>query len=448
MVATAGLAESDVQAFTASVRGEVLVPGGEGYEEARMVWNGNINKRPALIARCAGDHQLVLAVRGGGHNAAGYATCDDGIVIDLSPMNGIRVDPTTRTAQVQGGATWADFDHETQVFGLGTTGGTVSNTGVAGLTLGGGVGWLQGQFGLTCDNLLSADVVTADGRFLQANAADNEDLFWALRGGGGNFGVVTSFAFQLHPVEPLVLGGMVVYPLDQARAMLRFYRDFAPTLPDEAGFSGAALLTLPDGVPAAAMLLGYNGPLEEGERVLAPARGFGTPLADLVQPMPYSVRQTILDEAFAAHGVQRYWKSGDAGQLSDDIIELLLEGMRDIPSPLSSIAIFRLQGVYTKVAADATAFALREPLWDINVVAQWLDDAESEQNIAWGRQLWAQVEPLTGGGRVYINHFASDDKPERIRASFGRNYEKLAALKRKYDPENLFRLNPNIKPAG
>src|SRR5579883_2447585 len=280
MVATAGLSESQLQALRAGMRGEVIEPDGPGYEEARRVWNGNIDRRPALIARCTGvadvvaavnfarTNGLVVAVRGGAHNAAGYGTCDDGIVIDLSPMKGVRVEPATRTAHVQGGATWADFDRETQLFGLATTGGTVSNTGVAGLTLGGGIGWLQGQHGLTCDNLLSADVVTADGRCLRANATENADLFWGLRGGGGNFGIVTSFEFQLHPVGPLVIGGMVVHHLDNAREMLRFYRDFACTLPDEAGLSAASLLTLPDGTPAAAMILAYNGALDEGERVL------------------------------------------------------------------------------------------------------------------------------------------------------------------------------------
>jgi len=460
MVAGEALAESTLQALRADFRGTLIEPGTAGYDEARSVWNGNIDKRPALIARCSGvadvvaavnfarDNGLVVAVRGGGHNAAGYGTCDDGIVIDLSPMKGVRVDPAARTAFVQGGATWADFDRETQVFGLATTGGTVSNTGVGGLTLGGGIGWLQGEHGLSCDNLLSADVVTADGRCLRASATENPDLFWGLRGGGGNFGAVTAFEFKLHPVGPLVLGGMVVHPQSEAKAVLRFYREFAQRLPDAGGISGAALLTLPDGTPAVAMLLVYNGPLDEGERVLAPARQFGSPIADLIQPMPYCVRQTLLDEAFAAHGIQRYWKSGDAAELSDAIIDLLVEGAAGCPSPLSSIALFRLQGAFARVAPDATAFALREPLWDLNVVSQWIDPGDSEQNIGWARGLWAQVEPLTGGGRVYVNHFAADDKPERIRASYGPNYERLAALKRRYDPENLFRLNPNIRPAG
>ncbi|HLZ68620.1 MAG TPA: FAD-binding oxidoreductase [Dehalococcoidia bacterium] len=459
MVAGEALAAATLETLRADFRGELIEPGMAGYDEARSVWNGNIDRRPALIARCSGvadviaavnfarENQLLVAVRGGGHNAAGYATCDDGIVIDLSGMKAVRVDPAARTAFVQGGATWADFDRETQVFGLATTGGTVSNTGVGGLTLGGGIGWLEGEHGLSCDNLLSADVVTADGRCLRASATENADLFWGLRGGGGNFGLVTAFEFRLHPVGPLVLGGMIVYPQSEAKAVFRFYREFARSLPDAAGLSGAALLTLPDGTPAVAMLFAYNGPLEEGERLLAPVRQFGTPLADMIQPMPYCVRQTILDEAFAAHGIHRYWKSGDARELSDEIVDLLLQGAADCPSPQSSIAVFGLHGASTRVAPEATAFALREPLWDINLIAQWQDSADSERNIAWGRQLWARVEPLTGG-RVYVNHFAADDKPERIRASYGPNYERLLALKQRYDPTNLFSLNPNIKPAG
>jgi FAD/FMN-containing dehydrogenase len=458
MTTLAPVSDAAIDALRTNFRGALLVSGDPGYDEARRVWNGNINRRPAVIARCTGvadvlaaltfarEHGLLIAVRGGSHNAAGYATCDDGIVIDLSPMKGIRVDPVARTAQVQAGVTWAELDRETQTFGLATTGGTVSNTGVAGLTLGGGEGWLQGQYGFTCDNLLSADVVTADGRFLRASATDNPDLFWALRGGGGNFGIVTNFEFQLHPVGPMVLGGMMVYPLDQAADVLRFYREFAQSLPDEAGLSAAALLTLPDGTPAVAMILGYNGPLEDGARVLAPARAFGTPLADMVQSMPYVVRQSLLDEGFAAHGVQRYWKSGYASQLTDEIIDLLVEGATRFPSPMSSIACFRIDGAATRVDPEATAFALREPLWDVNVVAQWIEDADSERCIDWVRQVWGRVEPLTGG-RVYINHFAGDDRPERVRASYGPNYERLVAIKRTYDPDNVFCLNPNIKPA-
>jgi FAD/FMN-containing dehydrogenase len=392
----------------------------------------------------ARTHHLLVAVRGGGHNAAGHGTCEGGIVIDLTPLKGIRVDPRSRTVHAQGGVTWAEFDRETQAFGLATPGGNVSNTGIAGLTLGGGVGSLSGQYGLSCDNLLSADVITADARFLKASAEENQDLFWALRGGGGNFGIVTSFEFQLHPVGPMVLGGLVMHPMARAKEMLEFYREFCTGLPDQA-FALAALLTSPDGVPMAAMLLSHNGPLEEGERVLGPARKFGPPVADLVQPLPYAARQTILDTGFAAHGVQRYWKSGFDNKLSGELIEVLVEGAASFPSVMSSIACYPVHGAAIRVAPDATAYALREALWDVNAVAQWLDPAESERHIAWARKLWARIEPLTTG-TAYPNHMAGDERPERVRASYGKNYERLSALKNKYDPTNFFRLNPNIKP--
>ncbi len=451
------LDEARFDSLKASLRGNVLRPGDDSYDQARKVWNGNIDRRPALIARCTGvadvisavnfarDNSLLVAVRGGGHNAAGHATCDGGIVIDLTPMKGIRVDPTTRTAHVQGGVTWAELDRETQAFGLATTGGTVSNTGIAGLTLGGGEGWLMGKYGLSCDNLLAADVVTADGQFLRASAEENPDLYWGLRGGGGNFGVVTSVEFRLHSVGPLVLGGMVLHPLARAKEVLRFYREFASGLPDAAEVF-PVLLTAPDGAPMAALLLGYNGPIEEGERVFAPARQFGPPVADLVQPMPYLARQTMLDAGFATHGVQRYWKSGFARGMSDELIEVVVDGAAEFPTPMSAIAFFHMHGAAARVPSDATAFALRENQLDANVVAQWLDPAESELPIAWVRQVWARLEPLTTG-TSYTNHLAGDDRPEKVRASYGTNYEKLVALKNKYDPTNLFRLNPNIRPS-
>jgi hypothetical protein len=453
-----GIDEAAVRDLAAALRGPLLRPGDDGYDAARRVWNGMIDRRPALIARCTGAADvlaavnfaratgLLVAVRGGGHNAAGHATCEGGLVIDLTPMKGIRVDPTARTAQAQGGVTWAEFDRETQALGLATTGGTVSNTGVAGLTLGGGEGWLMGAHGLSCDNLLSADVVTADGRFLRVSAEEHPDLFWGLRGGGGNFGVVTAFEFRLHPVGPLVLGGMVLHPLAAAKDVLRFYREFAGGLPDAAE-AYAALLTTPDGVPAVALLLGYNGPLEEGERVLAPARRCGAPLADLVQPMPYVARQAMLDAGFSEHGPQRYWKSGYARTLSDEVIDALVDGAAAFPNPLSAMAVFNFHGAAARVAPDATAFALREPLFDLNVMAQWLEPAATEPCVAWVRGLWAQVEPRTTG-TAYVNHIAGDDRPERVRASYGGNYARLVALKDAYDPTNLFCLNPNIPPTG
>jgi FAD/FMN-containing dehydrogenase len=450
------VAEEAIESYRGSLRGALLRPGDEGYDEARTVWNGNIDRYPALIAKCNGvadviaavnfarENQLLVAVRGGGHNAAGHGTCDGGIVIDLRPMKGIRVDPLRRIATVEPGCTWAELDHETLAFGLATTGGTVSNTGVAGLTLGGGEGWLMGQHGLTCDNLLGADVVTADGQFLHASATENPDLFWGLRGGGGNFGVVTTFEFQLHPVPPMVIGGLVVHPIEKARELLRFFRDFSRDLPDEAD-AACALLTMPDGTRVAAMILIYTGDLTEGEKVLAPAREFGPPVADLVQPMPYAVRQRLLDDGVSAHGVQRYWKSAYDVTFGDEVINELATAAEDFSSPMSVLVVFHLHGAAARVLKDATAFALREPQWDINAIAQWTDRAESEQHIAWVREAWSRIEPHTNGN-AYVNHLAGDDRPEKVRASFGSNFERLAALKGRYDPANLFRLNPNISP--
>jgi FAD/FMN-containing dehydrogenase len=386
---------------------------------------------------------LLVSVRGGGHSAPGYGTNEGGLVIDLSLMRGIRVDPDARTVQAQGGALWRDLDHETQAFGLATTGGTVSNTGIVGLTLGGGLGWLMGKHGLSIDNLVSADVVTADGQFRKASAKDEPDLFWALRGGGGNFGVVTSLEYRLHPVTQ-VLGGMVIYPLDQARDVLRFYRDFTSTLPDEAE-AYAALLTAPQGMPVAALILGYNGPIAEGEKVLAPARRFGKPVADVVGPMPYAARQRMLDEPNAVHGLQRYWRSAFTEQISDGLIDVMVEGASSFSSPLSALLLFHMHGAATRVSPTATAFAPRRTQWDFDAIGQWAEGAESPTHIAWVRALWSELEAHLKGS-AYVNHLAADDRPEKVRASYGDNYSRLRSLKATYDPKNLFRVNANIAP--
>ncbi len=450
------LDEEAVAAFRAGMRGPVIRPDDAGYDEARRVWNGMIDRRPALIARCTGvadvidavnfarDNDLLIAVRGGSHSAAGLAICDGGIVIDMSPMKGVRVDPVAGTAQAQTGLTWAEFDHETQALGLATTGGTVSNTGIAGLTLGGGLGWLMGKHGFACDNLVSADVVTADGQFITASELEHGDLFWALRGGSGNFGVVTSLQYQVHPVGPTVLGGMVLHPRAQAREVLRFYRDFCATLPDEAE-AFAALLTSPQGDPLAAILLGYNGPLDEGERVLAPARSFGTSVADLVAPMPYVQRQTLIDD-LGVHGIHRYWKSGFVPDLSDAFIDLMVERGETMRSPLSVIGLFYVHGAASRVDPTATAFGLRGAQWDFDIISQWTDPAEADQHVHWTRDFWSAAEPFAGGG-VYVNHIAADE-PGRIHAAFGPNYERLVSVKDRYDPGNLFRLNHNIRPSA
>jgi FAD/FMN-containing dehydrogenase len=454
--AATSLSDADVKDLQSALRGEVIPRGHDGYEAARRVWNGNIDRRPALIARCTGvadvqqavnfarAHRLQVSLRGGGHSAPGYGTNDGGLVIDMSPMKGIRVDPLRGTVQAQGGVLWRELDHETQVFGLATTGGTVSNTGIAGLTLGGGLGWLMGKHGLTVDNMISADVVTADGQFRRASATDNPDLFWALRGGGGNFGAVTSFEYRLHPVTQ-VLGGLVIYPLDQAREVLRFYRDFCRTLPDEAE-AYVGLLTSPEGMPVAALVLGYNGPIGDGKKVLAPARGFGQPVADLVGPMPYCARQSMLDEPNATHGLQRYWRSAFTEQISDDVIDALVDAAATFSSPLSALLFFYMHGAATRVPPTATAFAARRPQWDFDAIGQWTEGATSAQHIAWVRALWNRLEPHLQGS-AYINHLAEDDRPEKVRASFGENYGRLRQLKAVYDPTNLFRINANIDPA-
>lgn len=450
------LDDAALVAFEEKLKGCVVTSASADYERARHVWNGNIDRRPALIVRCRGvadvvdavnfarEHSLLVAVRGGAHNVAGHATCDAGMVIDLSGMAGVDVDPGAGTARAYGGALWQDLDREAQAFGLATTGGTVSNTGVIGLTLGGGLGWLMGKHGLSVDNLLGASVVTATGEAVRVSASENPDLFWGLRGGGGNFGVVTSMDFQLHPVGPLVLGGPVFHPRAAAREVLRFYREFCAGLPDEAeAFAG--FMSLPDGTPVVGMILGYNGALDVGEKVLAPARAFGTPLVDMVGPIPYAARNAMLDVPFGIHGIHRYWKSGVTTTLADGLIDALIEGADGMTSPISAIMLFYIHGAAARVPSGDTAFGLRQEQWDVNVVAEWTDPAESGEQIAWTRRAWGRVEPLVSGA-TYVNHLAADDSPERVRASFGPNYSRLAAVKRRYDPTNMFRLNANIVP--
>jgi FAD/FMN-containing dehydrogenase len=443
-----------MQRLRQHVRGTVIQPTDDGYDDARKIWNGMIDRRPAVIVKCAGvsdvmdavnfarAHDLRIAVRGGSHSAAGLAMCDGGLVIDLCGLKGVRVDARTRTAQAQGGLLWKDLDHETQALGLAVTGGTVSNTGVGGLTLGGGLGWLMGKHGFACDNVLSADVVTADGTLITANADEHPDLFWALKGGGGNFGIVTSFEFRLHPVGPLVLGGMVLHPRAASRDVLRFYRDYCRTLPDEAE-AYAALLTSPDGDPIAALLLGYNGDLDEGERVLAPARQFGSPIADLVGAIPYVQRQTLIDD-LGVHGIHRYWKSGFMPELGDDAIDLIVERAETMTSPMSVVGIFNVHGAAARVDPTATAFGLRGFQWDFDIISQWTDPSLADEQVRWTRSFWSEVEPFATGG-VYVNHIAADE-PGRVHAAFGVNYDRLLSVKRRYDPNNLFRLNHNIQP--
>ena len=444
------------EAFKAGLRGQLLAPGDEGYDRARKLWNGMFDRRPALIARCAGaadviravsfarDNRLAVAVRGGGHSFPGHSVCDGGLVIDLSAMKAIRVDLRTRTARAQAGVKWIEFDHETQAFGLATTGGTDADTGIAGLTLGGGLGWLSSKYGLTVDNLVSADVVTADGRLLTASATENQDLFWGLRGGSGNFGVVTSFEYQLHAVGPTILGGMVAYPLGRAKEVLRFYRQFAKAAPDDLT-TYAAFVTPPGGETVAALFCCYCGPLDKGEEVIRPLRSLGSPVQDLLGPMPYVAQQRLFEGGFPA-GSYYYAKAGSLAELTDEAIEVFAEYAATKPSPLSGVLVQTVCGAASRVASDATAFPHRRLPYAPVIVSQWLDAATSEKNVGWARDFWKALDPLAGGG-VYVNDLSHDDA-DRVRTAYGANYERLAALKKAYDPDNLFRLNPNITPAG
>ena len=451
------LAAETVEAFRASLRGDLLCPGDSGYDDARRIWNAMIDRRPALIARCAGvadviqavnfarERDLLVAVRGGGHNVAGNAVCDDGLMIDLSPMNSVHVDPSARTARAEGGATWGDFDHETQAFGLATTGGLISSTGVAGLTLGGGIGWLMGSYGLSCDNLLSVDIVTAAGNLVKASASENPDLFWGVRGGGGNFGVVTSFEFQLHPVSHL-LGGLAIHALENAREVLQFYRDFTCTAPPEL-VCNAGMLTSPEGAPVVALMVGYNGSPDEGERVLQPLRDFGSPLVVDISVRPYAAQQRMFDEGFPA-GQQNYWKSNFVEGLSDDAIDTLIERFAAVPSPTSAMIIEHISGAVAQVGEDDTAYSHRQSPYNLLIVGIWPDPKDTEAHRDWVRDTWDAVQPFSAG-RVYVNYLGQtgDEGAERIKEAYSvAKYERLLKLKKEYDPTNLFRLNQNINP--
>jgi len=450
------LHEAVVQDFRTTQRGDVLAPGDEGYDAARTIWNGMIDKRPALIARCRGvadvlgaatfarEHALPLAVRGGGHNVAGNAVCDGGVMIDLSLMKGIHVDPVDRTARVEPGVLWSELDHETQAFGLATTGGTISATGVAGLTLGGGVGWLAAKYGLSCDNLRSVDIVTADGTLRRASNTDHPDLFWAIRGAGANFGVVTSFEFDLHPVGPTIYGGLLLHPVDQATTVLRFYRDFAAHQPDELT-TYAAILTMPDGNQAVALVTCYSGDMAEGECILAPLKLFGTPLADMVGPMPYVALQSMLDGAFP-YGRQNYWKSGYVQAITDGAIDTITKHASAMPSPHSVILIQDVHGAAGRVPNDATAFAHRDAPHSIAILSNWEDQTGDERNVGWTRAFFDDLREHVLV-RSYVNELGHDESTERVRAAYGDNYDRLAVIKRTYDPDNLFCLNQNILPA-
>jgi FAD binding domain-containing protein/berberine-like enzyme len=456
---SAALDDAAVQALRADLGGDLLTPGEPAYESGRQIFNGMIDRRPALIARCLGpadviaavnfarEQHLELAVLGGGHGVAGNALSDGGLVIDLSRMKGVRVDPATSTVQAQSGLTYREFDRECQAFGLATTGGTVSATGIAGLTLGGGFGWLGRSYGLACDNLLSADVVTADGRYLVASADQHADLFWALRGAGANFGVVTSFRYRLYPVGQL-LAGMVIHPFARAGEVLRFYRDFSAAAPDELTTYAAILYTPPpDSAQVIALLTCYNGPLDQAERLIRPLREFGSPLVDTIQPMPYAQIQTQLDDGFPS-GVRNYWKSSFLRGLPDEALDAIVEQAATVPSPLSAVVVEQFGGAMGRIDPQATAFPNRRSEYNFLIVSRWQDPADDSRQIAWTRKFWQALEPVAAGG-VYVNYLeGGQEGADRVRAAYGPNYDRLAAVKQRYDPGNLFRRNQNIVPRG
>jgi FAD/FMN-containing dehydrogenase len=454
MAVEAGIVGAVRQELGTDLRGEVVLPGQRGYDTARTVFNGMIDRRPlavvrpvdaADVVRCIGfarRHGLPLSVRGGGHSVAGNAVSDDAVMLDLSGMKGFQVDPASRTIRAEPGLTLAEFDHATQAFGLATTLGAVSTTGIAGLTLGGGLGWLNGRYGLACDNLISAEVATADGRLLRASAVQYQDLFWGIRGGGGNFGVVTSFEFQLHPVG-LVLAGGLSYPLEMAPQVLRFYDEFVKAAPD--ALSTAASVALgPTGEPAVSIAVCYSGPIEQGERLLRPLRRFRQPVDDRIQPMPYAMLQSARDEGYPA-GRLHYWKSGWLREPSDAAIETMMRFLPQLPSSASGVGLQQMHGVASRVAPSATAFAHRAEQYDFLILSQWSDPADTESNLEWTEALFAAMQPHMEES-VYVNNLGEEGQG-RIRAAYGDNYPRLTALKTSYDPDNLFRVNQNITPS-
>jgi FAD/FMN-containing dehydrogenase len=458
------MAGPTVEELRESARGEVITANDAGYDEARAVYNGMIDRRPRVVVRCmdAGDVMaavdfaresgLDLSVRGGSHSVPGFGTNDDGVVIDLSPMKGIRVDPTARTVRAEGGCTWGDFNHATYAFGLATTGGVVSTTGIAGLTLGGGIGYLSRGLGLSLDNLLSADVVTADGRFLVASNKTNEDLFWALRGGGGNFGVVTSFEYQLQPVKD-IFAGIFFFPLEHTRNVLEFYRDYIETAPEEMGTFPAFQIAPPlpfvpeseVGKTFCAMVSCWAGPLDKGEKALEPIRTAAPTVAEMVSPMPYPALNSAFDPLLPP-GLQHYWKAAFASELTDGAIEAHLEHGPKVPVVNSTMHIYPINGACNRVSSDATAFAYRDAKFATVIAGMWPEPADNDKNIKWVTDYYKALAPHSEAGG-YVNFMAGDDQG-RVRDNYKDNYSRLASIKKQYDPGNLFHENQNIKPAG
>lgn len=459
------LSDSVVKALQSGMRGQLVLPENPAYDTARSLWNAMIDKRPGAIAHCSGvadvmlamqvakDHDLLVSVRSGGHNIAGNALCDGGLTIDLSGMRSVRVNPDTRRAYVEPGATLGDLDHESQAFGLATSLGINSTTGIAGLTLGGGFGWLTRKLGMTVDNLLAAEMVTAEGERLRTSAEQNEDLFWAIRGGGGNFGIVTQFEFQLHPVGPQVLAGLVVYPFEQARSVLKQYRDYVATLPDDLCVwavlrKAPPLPFLPQAVHGREVVvfaLVHAGDIAKGQRLIEPVHHFGEACGEHVSPMPFADWQQGFDPLLTP-GARNYWKSHNFAALSDGAIETIIDYAGRLPSLQCEIFIALLGGKASRVPSDATAYAHRGAKFVLNVHGRWDDPQQDAECVAWSRAFFEAAKPDAMGG-VYVN-FMTEEETDRIGEAYGPNYERLARVKQQYDPHNRFRLNQNIRPAG
>ena len=454
-----------VGALRARFRGALLRPGEEGYEEARRVWNGAIDRHPGLIARCAGaddaveavrfarEHGLRVSIRGGGHSIAGHSVCDDGLMIDLSLMKAVRVDAEARTARAAGGVLWGELDRATQRFGLATTGGIISHTGIGGLTLGGGLGHLMRSHGLTVDNLRAVDLVTADAQARHVDAETDPELFWGLRGGGGNFGIATALEYQLHRLGPMVLGGPIFWPLDAAPVVLRFLREHAPDAPDELGITVGLAAAPPApfmppewfGKPIVGLVLVWAGDPAEGQRAMAPLRGIASPIADAVRPTPYVALQSMLDGG-APHGRHYYWKAHRLPTLTDEVIDIFLERMRSATTPFAQINGWAIGGAVSRVDADATAVGDREPGFEISITAGWPPaDADGERHKTWVREGWQMLQPYANG--VYAN-FISDEGAAGVNYAYGDRLTRLTALKDVHDPDNFFQMNANIAPSS
>jgi len=452
-----------VESFRSGLRGELVMQGDAGYDEVRALWNAMIDRRPALIARCAGaadvvhalklarEKDLLVSIRGAGHNIAGKASCDGGLMIDLSGLRDVRVDPVKRTVRTGPGATLGDLDHETQAFGLAVPVGINSTTGIAGLTLGGGFGWISRKHGLTVDSLLSADVVLADGRLVHASPKEEPELFWGLQGGGGNLGIVTSFEFQAHPVGPEVLAGLVVHPGDASAEVARYWRDFCKTAPDEASCwivarKAPPLPFLPEewhGKQVLVLAMMYTGDMAAGEKAFTDLRAFGKPIADVVGPHPYTGWQTAFDPLLTP-GARNYWKSHNFTALTNEALDTILEYAGKLPSPASEIFVGQLGGATNRVAPDATAYPHRDAQFVMNVHTRWEDPGDDDACVSWARTFFDATAPFATGG-VYVN-FVSEDE-DRVEAAYGSNYQRLAKLKKRYDPDNVFRVNQNVAPA-